>query len=867
MDGKSNMALYHPLNILDREIRLLYISDADSCPADRIDCSMVTVALTAWSDSYLAFRKRADEFFSISSTDTPSIPHPREYEVWVSFQKQQLGDAFKDTNPDAEDEYHTNSNPQLARFIWGDYETLSYTWGTDSQPKHTISLNGLDVTIGENLYNALRTFKDEGRYRIGSGFGLWVDALCLNQADTAEKSVQVQRMCDIYAWSSRAVIWLGAGLPWFDDNQQTPEAMTATNYARHLADILHRNIEDAAAKGPSPSEDIANPSSDISSEPTGKPADFLANCMPPPAGPGNTPQGPNRGPEVTAGTSQEPTTDSGTEINTTDGSPPEEEESEPESIDDDDEEESPEDDFVEYQQTAEPLQDLNRVLPSLRTMDLQTLPTRNPRDILFIKLFVFVRPLLTHNYWRRVWIMQELIFSSSSSILCFGVARIRLHTLLEICRLVWIVADYDGLDLAIDQPLMFLILAQQIQDQGRLWNSCWVTTTRPRLLPSTSQGLTLLAFLAQSTLPVDRLYAAMGLLNPAVVSHVVVDYKNSTQRVARDAALAMIMDFRHLIQLAWPRQFHDPDLPSWAPDLAQGFQNSTLSPPGDFFRVDAGRSRKLWDEELFRRQQVEYQHDSRGDWRTLVLNATHLDVVDGVTAFPEYDGCEAVNSVRMAPTHADFSLVNTRGQTHSYPSDQAMVLALSRLLRMRLHGAGSIRRVLAKLIPLALDPEVKLDMTESEVTMLRRTALFFTANANFRLWDGIQEMESLIRVPDREADETTAGQEGKNEYMTGTIQDKQAVKQVLKQCKTFGGFCRLFRLVTTKNGWLGLADRFVKTGDRLSLINGTPSELAILRPSPDGYYEFIGMAKVPHLRRKMDELQDKGGFAEKILLR
>ncbi|WYZ37995.1 hypothetical protein EsH8_II_001501 [Colletotrichum jinshuiense] len=38
---------------------------------------------------------------------------------------------------------------------------------------------------------------------------LWVDALCINQADVAEKSAQVQQMRQIYARARRVVIWLG----------------------------------------------------------------------------------------------------------------------------------------------------------------------------------------------------------------------------------------------------------------------------------------------------------------------------------------------------------------------------------------------------------------------------------------------------------------------------------------------------------------------------------------------------------------------------------------------------------------------------------------------------------------------------------
>jgi hypothetical protein len=42
---------------------------------------------------------------------------------------------------------------------------------------------------------------------------LWVDAVCINQADKDEKAVQIPKMRDIYSQSERVLIWLGADEP------------------------------------------------------------------------------------------------------------------------------------------------------------------------------------------------------------------------------------------------------------------------------------------------------------------------------------------------------------------------------------------------------------------------------------------------------------------------------------------------------------------------------------------------------------------------------------------------------------------------------------------------------------------------------
>ncbi|KAI0883883.1 heterokaryon incompatibility protein-domain-containing protein [Annulohypoxylon maeteangense] len=81
------------------------------------------------------------------------------------------------------------------------YEALSYTWGAPvfSLP---IQINGIEFFITANLDSALRHLRlgDSKRY-------LWVDALCINQFDTKEKSVQVGRMFSIYKKARRVVAW------------------------------------------------------------------------------------------------------------------------------------------------------------------------------------------------------------------------------------------------------------------------------------------------------------------------------------------------------------------------------------------------------------------------------------------------------------------------------------------------------------------------------------------------------------------------------------------------------------------------------------------------------------------------------------
>ncbi|KAL8771407.1 MAG: hypothetical protein Q9209_003075 [Squamulea sp. 1 TL-2023] len=84
------------------------------------------------------------------------------------------------------------------------YEALSYTWGT-LQCTSTISLNGTDFQVTPNLESALRKLRLANEDRI-----IWIDAICIDQANTTEKNKQVQQMRRIYQNAWRVVIWLGS---------------------------------------------------------------------------------------------------------------------------------------------------------------------------------------------------------------------------------------------------------------------------------------------------------------------------------------------------------------------------------------------------------------------------------------------------------------------------------------------------------------------------------------------------------------------------------------------------------------------------------------------------------------------------------
>ncbi|KAI6083840.1 HET-domain-containing protein [Hypoxylon rubiginosum] len=90
------------------------------------------------------------------------------------------------------------------------YDALSYVWGDPNSarnPGNTIRIDGCDFPVTTNLLAALRSLRPHAGAT--DPVVLWVDAVCINQADLDERSKQVSMMRDIYASAKQVIIWLG----------------------------------------------------------------------------------------------------------------------------------------------------------------------------------------------------------------------------------------------------------------------------------------------------------------------------------------------------------------------------------------------------------------------------------------------------------------------------------------------------------------------------------------------------------------------------------------------------------------------------------------------------------------------------------
>jgi hypothetical protein len=83
------------------------------------------------------------------------------------------------------------------------YTALFYAWG-DTKSRRPIDLNGRTVLVTKNLYEALLHL----RHRVPNIF-IWIDTLCIDQENPAERGHQVTQMRAIYSEAQRVVSWLG----------------------------------------------------------------------------------------------------------------------------------------------------------------------------------------------------------------------------------------------------------------------------------------------------------------------------------------------------------------------------------------------------------------------------------------------------------------------------------------------------------------------------------------------------------------------------------------------------------------------------------------------------------------------------------
>lgn len=120
-----------------------------------------------------------------------------------------------------------NSNPQ--------YVALSYAWEGQT-PRHRITCGSSSYILVTDSVLSMLKFWHTARDEYGAP-PIWIDAVCINQSDTGEKSVQVQLMSRIY--SRAAQVWISLG----DGSQLLEQVVEHAAAIRNLIHAIHFMIQ------------------------------------------------------------------------------------------------------------------------------------------------------------------------------------------------------------------------------------------------------------------------------------------------------------------------------------------------------------------------------------------------------------------------------------------------------------------------------------------------------------------------------------------------------------------------------------------------------------------------------------------------
>jgi hypothetical protein len=134
------------------------------------------------------------------------------------------------------------------------YKTLSYTWG-DASDTVSIILGGHRFPVTRNLKKALQRLRS-----LDTETPIWIDAICINQADTVERTQQVELMRTIYESSSEAIVFLGDALPvvgdefwddrcfsWHADESDVPQINSIMSFAEAYSETYPQKADPRSA--------------------------------------------------------------------------------------------------------------------------------------------------------------------------------------------------------------------------------------------------------------------------------------------------------------------------------------------------------------------------------------------------------------------------------------------------------------------------------------------------------------------------------------------------------------------------------------------------------------------------------------------
>ncbi|KAK4212991.1 heterokaryon incompatibility protein 6, OR allele, partial [Rhypophila decipiens] len=177
-----------------------------------------------------SFTSRMRDFYK--AAESPKLPdlsqidefsyRPLKSRTSIRVLRADMGAQTQDTNPNL----ITLRIEEVDLTLDAQFNALSYVWGDHRPPleqnystkRATRSFNilcdGRRMSVTYNLFCFLRRLVSAKQGEPLHNFRrvpLWIDQLCINQADKAEKAVQVAMMDRVYSRARSVISWLGEG--------------------------------------------------------------------------------------------------------------------------------------------------------------------------------------------------------------------------------------------------------------------------------------------------------------------------------------------------------------------------------------------------------------------------------------------------------------------------------------------------------------------------------------------------------------------------------------------------------------------------------------------------------------------------------
>jgi hypothetical protein len=113
------------------------------------------------------------------------------------------------------------------------FAAVSYTWATedgDCSLSKRVECDGAIIKITANCDAAIRRIR-----QVEIGFDVWIDAICINQSNDDEKSLQIPLMRQIYGNALWVALWIGEASCTLDEETSRPVTDLAMEFFHNFA--------------------------------------------------------------------------------------------------------------------------------------------------------------------------------------------------------------------------------------------------------------------------------------------------------------------------------------------------------------------------------------------------------------------------------------------------------------------------------------------------------------------------------------------------------------------------------------------------------------------------------------------------------